>query len=103
MYMIKHLVNIALLLWLSCFMHAGTAVSDQADSILVGEVLSGQQSGSRVAFKLRADRTLKGNMLPWTVIDVEWDRALITRRPQGISGQYGMWFLRANTNGVWQL
>jgi hypothetical protein len=103
MYMIKTVLSIAPLFCLSCVMQAAEPVSDHADIIVVGEVLSGQQSGSRVAFTLRVDRNLKGNIVPASVIQVEWDRAPVTRTPQQISGHYGMWFLHANANGTWQL
>ena len=103
MNMVKPIVSVALLVWLSCAILAVDNVADLADAIVVGEVLSLQQTGSQVAFTLQVDRNLKGNIVPTSVIQVEWDRAPVTRTPQQISGQYGMWFLRTNANGAWQL
>lgn len=103
MHMIKSILGIALLMGVPCASLAGTTMTDRADAVVVGEVSSGQQTGSHVSFMLRVDRALKGSIAPGTVVSVEWARAPVVSTPLQHSGEYGVWFLQAASTGAWHL
>jgi hypothetical protein len=78
-------------------------LTDRADAVVVGEVISGQSVASYVLLTIRADRVLKGNVVGGTVISVEWDRPPANATPSQLSGNYGMWFLRVGGAAPWTL
>ncbi len=92
--MIKVLGFAVLLMVPACALN-GASITDQASTIVVGEVLSGQQSGKSAVFTISVVRTLKGNATLGSTIKVN---GTISRSAyRDLTGSYGMWFL--NTVG----
>lgn len=69
----------------------GASIGDQASTVVVGEVLSGQQTGTSATFTLAVVRTLKGSASPGSTISAS---ATVSRSAaRDLTGSYGMWFL----------
>src|SRR5438034_8179226 len=75
-------------------------LADQADAVVVAEVLSGQQTGYDVAFVLLITRTIKGGLAAGTAVNVSGG---VRRSGSGsLRGHYGLWFLK-KAGGQWAL
>jgi hypothetical protein len=95
---VKRVVTLILTAASLCFSRAADkgltdALVAQADAIVVGEIVSGQQSGSNVALSLSVARVSKGTAQVGTMINVQWSNAWPNRNTS-FSGLYGMWFLK---------
>lgn len=75
-------------------------LADQADAVVVGELLSGQQSGRSLAFVLSVTRTIKGDLTPGATVNVSGSTRLSLTR--SLRGHYGIWFLK-KTGSQWRL
>lgn len=80
----------ALLMAAACALN-GTSIADQASTVVVGEILSGQQSGRSANFTLSIVRTLKGSASPGSTIGV--NAAVSQSAYRDLTGSYGMWFV----------
>lgn len=76
-------------------------LADKADAVVVGEVRSGQQTGTSVAFVLSVARTLKGDLRPGGAVSVSWVSPL--KANKDLKGKYGLWFLRKASGTDWAL
>lgn len=94
----KRFLRLAVLLTLSASVSVG--VADQASTVVVGEILSGQQSGNSAVFTLSVVRTLKGAANPGAAITV--NATVSQSADRDLTGAYGMWFL-SNASGQWTL
>src|SRR5258706_92207 len=75
-------------------------LTDDADAVVVGEVQSGQQTGSSLTFALSISRVIKGDVTSGTTINVTGNTRLSLTRTVG--GHYGLWFLK-KAGGQWLL
>jgi len=82
---------VAVSLFLSTPALTRASTPEQASVVVVGEILSGRQSGNSAVFTLSVVRTLKGDASPGTTIAVN----ATLQRPddRDLTGSYGMWFL----------
>lgn len=85
------LFGCAVLLIATTFALNSASIADQASAVVVGEVLSGQQSGNSAVFTLAVVRTLKGSASPGSTITVNTSVSRSAYRD--LTGSYGMWFL----------
>ncbi|MGA2273114.1 MAG: HEAT repeat domain-containing protein [Bryobacteraceae bacterium] len=85
----KRFFRFAVLLALSA--SVSVSVADQAPTVVVGEILSGRQSGNLAVFTLSVVRTLKGSANPGDTITV--NAAVSQSADRDLTGAYGMWFL----------
>ena len=68
-------------------------LADKADAVVVGEVISGQQTGRSLAFILSVIRTLKGALAPGEKLDVSGGPVALSYNGP-IGAHYGIWFLK---------
>ena len=77
---------------------ATDSLAANADAVVVGEIQSGRQTGTAMAFILAVSRSLKGPFDPGGVVSV---RASAPDSVNGsLGGQYGLWFLK-QSGGQW--
>jgi hypothetical protein len=80
---------------------SATTLAQKADGVVVGEVVSGTQTGDTASFVLRVDRALKGTIYVGSLIDVEY-QPLKASNTGLLGGDYGIWFLQASGPGQWR-
>lgn len=76
-------------------------LANRSEAIVVGEVLSGRQTGPSAKFSLTVVRTIKGTLAPGESISVSWSTGL--RAERDLAGNYGLWFLGKGGDGLWHL
>ena len=75
----------------------------QADAVLVGTVVQGQQTGRDASFVVAVDRVLKGGVVPLQNLTVQWTSPSAVNGSRNLQGRNGMYFLRLGEGGAWQL
>lgn len=75
-------------------------LADRADAVIVGELLTGQQTGRSLSFSIAATRVIKGGVSPGALLNVVALSRVSMFRTLG--GNYGVWFLR-RTGAQWRL
>jgi hypothetical protein len=101
--MVLRLTATALLLnGMLCGEAAAPGLAQKADAVLVGEVVSGEQTGGSAAFVIRVDRVLKGAVFPASQITVEYEPLYATHKEAIAGCCYGIWFLRSSAPSLWR-
>ena len=68
-------------------------LADNADAVVVGEVISGRQTGRTLAFILSVTRSIKGGLAPGEKLQVSGGPVLISYNGP-IGAHFGLWFLK---------
>jgi hypothetical protein len=79
-------------------------VLGKADSVVVGEISHSTFLNADYSFTLVVRRSLKGDLKPGVAVPVHYNAIAGTIKGNGeFSGQFGLWFLAAGSDGEWSV